>query len=206
MFDVRKIVADNRATYYDYVSGRVLSRTPYWTFVLVISIIAAITFAEPSDNFLGAVITAQSILAGFGFNVLFFLLSTTGNIVPSSSGPIESALTKVKMTKLSEEIFSNISYFNLVSILSVFVALVALMPSLSLPLLKIISDKLPLLAPNYHESVSSYCAAAKLLLRATIFAALYVLVIESVYTFIRTVGRITFFFRKKLEIINNSAE
>lgn len=203
MFSVSRIYSDNNATFYNYNTGAPLARTRFWTCVAIASVLCAAIFTDPGDNFLGAIITAQSILAGFGFNVLFFLLSTSNTTPRPENDTLEGGLRRSRLTKLSKEIFSNISYFNLVSISSVFIALLILMPGLSSNVLQHASAIALKLLPKYQAILETSCLYIKFVLRFCLIAMLYVLVIESIYTFIRTISRITFFFRRKLELLHH---
>ncbi|MCE4225354.1 hypothetical protein HCU64_16480 [Methylobacterium sp. C25] len=204
MFNIGQIYKYNRETFYDYNTGAQQSRVLYAGTIIFISLIFATGFSELSDNALAAIITAQSILAGFGFNVLFFLLSNA-NVLPSKKeGSIEQDLRRNKIIALSEEIFGNISYFNLVSISSVFLSLLIFIPSLSSTTTEYCVKYLMDNFHDYYEQIRNLALIAKMALRVLLFTILYILVFESIYTFIRTVVRITFYFRKRLEFLRTA--
>ena len=77
MFNVRSIIANNNRTFYNYRTDERFSIVPrIIIFVFISAAVALSNFIRPSD-FLSAVLAVESILVGFSFSVLFFLLSNS---------------------------------------------------------------------------------------------------------------------------------
>lgn len=206
MFNISQILRDNNSTFYDFRTENPQSRLVFWIFTVFTSVILAVILKYPSNEFLNAIITTQSILAGFGFNVMFFLLSGSNTIenqdahrLDNDNRSLEERNLDQKLEKLSQEIFWNISYFNLISVLSVFVALVALIPNFSTDFLTTLCRLLPLLPTGFDAYFFHAQEWIGFVFVSSIKACIYIFSIECIYTFIRTISRINYYFRKKLD-------
>ena len=86
------------------------------------------------SDVIGSILTVQSILMGFSFSVLFFLMS--GNNRQSKDDEAIETKNKIRrLNKLSKELFFNVSYFNFLAIFSVLFSLVLLLPTVNMPLI-----------------------------------------------------------------------
>lgn len=206
MLNIIQIFRDNGKTFYDFGTDKPRSRLAFWILTIFLSIFFAIVLSYPSNEFLNAIITTQSILAGFGFNVMFFLLSSSNtlevqenSLLEPNSKSIEESLLDQKLQKLSEEIFWNISYFNLISVLSVFIALVALIPTFTASFISQISYLPALLPESLNNSVVITAKWLVFIFVSSLKACIYIFTIECIYTFVRTISRINYYFRKKID-------
>lgn len=146
---------------------------------------------QASNDFLAGALSAQAILVGFSFNVLFYLVANRLSR-PQSFAAMEHELRFERLSKLSDEIFDNVTYFNFVAIFSAIVALI---------LLLFASDNL---GKNLHL-VATFVKAQTGVTQTTLswlkwavsalgLSLLMFLIAESVYTFLRAVGRVRFYF------------
>jgi len=185
MDKLKNIISKNNKTFYDYRTKKVQSIWLRLFFTVIISMFLTFMFSAIDNSFIDAVLTVQSILVGFSFSVLFFLLSGA-KIKSVNEGSIEQGQKVKKLKTLSEELFYNVSYYNLVAILSVLVSLLYLLPEMD-------SSRIPTMVLEYFKLIYTW---VEIIIRA-IF---YFLVIESMYTFWRTVNRASFFFTEKLSL------
>ncbi|WP_353446002.1 hypothetical protein [Sphingomonas aerolata] len=147
-------------------------------------------------DFLAAVLAVQSILAGFGFNVLVFL--TTNKAIPVlPAAKIERKLKIARVNDLGREIFYNISYFNTIAILCIATALI-------LATTKSFCGGVIFewWKNRYHLS-----GVGKLIYDVTVFVApkiaagaLYLFIILAVTTFMRLIYRSTYYFEQKIAL------
>lgn len=191
MSSILDIVYRDAATYYKYDASNRVSRIPTVIIFALISLMVAIVTQVASNDFLAGALSAQAILVGFSFNVLFYLVANRLT-VPGRWFDIDHELRFERLAKLSDEIFDNVTYFNIVAIASVVACLT---------LLLIGSDAFNanLRFVCAFQQVKAYIntdlvvAAAKVM-RALLLAILLFLLIESVSTFVRAVGRVRFYF------------
>lgn len=191
MFSVIDIVRRDAATHYSYdnhaQSRRVWPLMVFSTFAIG----SGFLVGQASNEFLGGALSAQAILVGFSFNVLFYLVANRLS-KPHTFVGMEHELRFERLSKLSDEIFDNVTYFNFVAIFSAIVALI---------LLLFASDNL---AKNLHH-VATFVTAktgitqnalswSKWTVSAFGLSLLMFLIAESVYTFLRAVGRVRFYF------------
>ncbi|WP_332756849.1 hypothetical protein [Sphingomonas sp. LB2R24] len=149
------------------------------------------TVSEASNDFLAGALSAEAILVGFSFNVLFYLVANRLT-KPATYASIEHELRFKRLSKLSDEVFDNVTYFNLVAIGSAVV---------SLTLLLIGSDGLNANLHKISEFIQSRTSItaetlswSKWIARSFGLAVLIFLLAESIYTFLRAVGRVRFYF------------
>lgn len=191
MSSISDIIRRDAATYYKYDASNRVSRMPTLFIYLLVSFIVATVTQVASNDFLAGALSAQAILVGFSFNVLFYLVANRLT-VPSRWFDIDHELRFERLSKLSDEIFDNVTYFNIVAIGSVVGCLI---------LLLIGSD-------GFSANLRYFCSISQVksnldtdkavtaakILRAVALAALLFLLIESVSTFVRAVGRVRFYF------------
>lgn len=191
MFSLRDIVRRDAATYYDYTSNTRVGRGK--TLALFGLFAATVGFAvgQASNDFLAGALSAQAILVGFSFNVLFYLVANRLT-KPAAYASIEHELRFERLSKLSDEVFDNVTYFNIVAISSAVAALT---------LLLIGSDdfnanlhKMAAFIEGRTRITGTALSWANCVVRSLGLAILAFLLIESIYTFLRTVGRVRFYF------------
>lgn len=196
MSSIIDIIRNNRSTFYNYNTKEAQRVFPRLVSFVALAAIAALSMRHVGEDFLGAVLTVQSILVGFSFSVLFFLL--TGDRINSDNKMIEENLRSEKVNKISKEIFYNVSYFNLTAISSVALSLFMLLPSLSLPRFMIDFISQVEIAKSIMDwSAWKYIFGVVWVLSVW---ALFTILIESLYTFARTVGRVTYLFGERLRM------
>jgi hypothetical protein len=199
MANLKNIISKNNKTFYNYYTDKPQCIALRLTFTGVVSFLLAIMFSAIDDSFVNAVLTVQSILVGFSFSVLFFLLSGA-EIKSITKGSIEQKQKVKKLKTLSEELFYNVSYYNLVAISSVLVALLYLLPDMDQ------NSKIPTMVIEFvtsmagSQDVLSWFSSIANWTEMAIRFILYFLVIEGMYTFWRTVRRVSFFFAEKLSL------
>lgn len=118
MLNIRGIVRLNADTFYNYRTGKKARVTPRYIAIALIGLLCSVAFNRITSDLYASIISAQAILIGFTFNVLVYLASIEPLNVKNSD--ILEDVSKVKkLNKLAEEIFINLSYFNLVAIISI---------------------------------------------------------------------------------------
>lgn len=196
MASVKKIISKNNETFYDYRTKKAVSTRPRIAFFMLVSVLCAFSFSTLDDAFISSVLTVQSILVGFSFSVLFFLVSSSTDL--NIEDPSLEVLERVsRINTLSKELFFNVAYYNTVTILSVLVALLFILPSLSFP--NIFSELLNDFLSNKGDFANIAAILCELASRFLVFL-FFVVFIESMYTFYRIVRRVNFYFLEKLDI------
>jgi hypothetical protein len=200
MFDVRTIVERNSETFYDYASGERRSQKVRVFLTAMMSVGLCWLLQRQSETFLNAVLTAQAILVGFSFSVLFFLLSNAEiSSVPEES--IERRLKRQKLTTLAKELFHNVSYFNVVAICSVVLSLLLLMSGPDLTVWKWLAEVASTYVVVVPTSADLWMARITAAIQSIAAATLYFCLFESAFTFFRTVVRVSYYFEQKLGLI-----
>lgn len=193
------VIKRNSATFYDYDTGR---RHPIWKrylVVLIAALVLIIFFQDVPEAMLQATLAVQSILIGFGFSVMFFLIS--GSIdAPSQNGSIEIGLKIAKLNELAKEIFYNVSYFNVTALVSVAVSLIILLPSIDINSISAL-----IYSRDYFVSLSKYefIQRANAVLNVIELCSAFILyfsLIDSLSPFVRIIGRVNFYFERRLQI------
>lgn len=195
MTNLVEIVRRNNGTFYDNRSNRRKSVVPRMLSFLAVSLVVAWVAGTPSDTVVSSVITVQSILVGFGFSVLFFLVSSEREKEEEAKG-LEDKARRKRLNVLSDELFFNISYYNVATFLSV---LLALLFAFDVTGLSSFADSFSSglsIQGNTLESVRGYLEIAHRLLIAVFFFVLF----ESVFTFYRIVIRVNFYFDQKRKV------
>jgi hypothetical protein len=202
MFNVKTIIERNNETFYDYASGERKSQKTRVFLIAIASVALCWLLQRQSETFLNAVLTAQAILVGFSFSVLFFLLSNA-EISPAPEESIERKLKRKKLATLAKELFHNVSYFNLVAICSVVLSLLLLLSGPDLTVWKCIVETISTYAVNVPTSVNLWASRAMTAAQTLAAACLYFCLFESAFTFFRTVVRVSYYFEQKLGLIEN---
>jgi hypothetical protein len=192
MYRVSKIVTDNNSTFYRFDSNEKISiRGRIVTFIFI-SLVLAFFVNFSSVEFLSDVIAVQSILIGFSFSVMFFLISGDNLMKGLDEVSIEAKLKFERLENLSKEIFFNISYFNMVAMICIFFAIILL-----------IDNPLPIVEKIFRLTGSLLLGIVDWVFFAIIMFvkfAFFFFLIESFYSFVRITGRVNFFFERKLEV------
>ncbi len=153
-------------------------------------------FPKVDSDFIDNALTIYAILIGFSFNILFFLLSVTKK-EKITTNFLEDQNKAKKIHKLGKELFHNVSYFNLVSISLILIAITYnLCKGYETEILSYVSKYV---SDEYSKSLR--CVASYT--QNTIF---YALLVESTYTFIRTLSRVSFYFDKKIKFEETLSE
>jgi hypothetical protein len=191
MFNVVDIIKKDAATYYDYNSGNPTRRYKTMLAFAALAILAGFAIQVAPSDFLSGALSAQSILVGFSFNVLFYLVANRLT-TPSTFSSIEHELRFERLSKLSDEVFDNVTYFNVVAIASALLSLALLLFGS-----EDCAENLRRLANAGAELIGIPLVAlrwAEWLIASLSLTALVFLLLESVYTFLRAVGRVRFYF------------
>lgn len=195
MFNVRQIVRNNSSTFYDYDSRKPRSQRGRFIATIIIAVLAAIFWPKVSDNLLAGYLAVQSILLGFTVNVMFFLLGNREKpTVPPTS--LESELRADRLRTLYEELFYNVSYFNMLAVASIVVATLLLLP---LPTVPAYMEAWPYV-DRYVEWLreSAIPVTVSAFVRAIAMFVFYAVAIEVAYSIARIIGRTSFFFERKM--------
>ncbi len=191
MFSILDIVRRDAATYYEYDSNNRVGRGKTLGVFAIFAVLVGAAVGDASNDFLAGALSAEAILVGFSFNVLFYLVANRLT-KPATYASIEHELRFERLSKLSDEVFDNVTYFNLVAISSAIAALA---------LLLIGSDGFN---ANLHKIAAflecrtritrEALSWANSIVRSIGLAVLVFLLAESIYTFLRAVGRVRFYF------------
>lgn len=199
MFNLIEIVKKNRATFYNYSTGDKSNILLSYFLKSFIAVFFASLFIIPSNNFLNATLTISAILLGFSFNVLFYLLSSNKLFIDEEDDSIEIKLKKEKINKLSNELFYNVSYFNIITLLVILTALIFFLFDTGFSYFVLYLSELELIRSLLCnlKPYTSYISSTVLWFYRVLF---YFLIIESFYSFGRAIGRMSFYFQKKIEL------
>lgn len=195
MFNVRDIIRNNNATFYDFDTRKRRSQKPRLIATCIIAVVAAILCPKVSDNLLAGFLAVQSILLGFTVNVMFFLLGNREKDT-TETGSIEAQLRSERLRDLYHELFYNVSYFNLVAVASIIVATALLLPSPEVP--PYAKGWWPVAAYGAWLNASSVPVWTAAIWRTVAMFAFYVLAIEVIFSIARVIGRTSFYFERKI--------
>lgn len=197
------IIRTNNETFYVYNKNSAKQRPlpirkRILTFIGLSSILVYL-LENINNTAIGAVITIQSILVGFSFSVLFFLLSSKISL-PSKKGSIEQKSTYDRLILLGKELFYNVSYFTIIAISSLFVSLLLILPKIDGETIKFL-----VYAITYFEtSTLDFFIFALRIIRTFISFFLeglfFFLLFECFFTFARIIGRVNYYFEKRLKL------
>lgn len=199
MSKTTSLFVKNAKTFYNYRTGAVHSlRSRYVAFVLI-ALLLSIVFGSRSDNLYLGVITAQSILAGFGFNVMISL-AFNRNIRVAPNVSIERADKIKTVNRLARELFYNVAYFNAIALGSIVISvLLLLVPAFWSGWPLAIRTMLSQVLPNDTNVIWWLKQVGGSIRRIAIFA-LYLFVIESFATFVRAVQRASHYFENRIKL------
>jgi len=189
------IIKRNNSTFYDNRSGEQNSVLPRQTGFILVSLLVAWVLGTPSDTVVSSVITVQSILVGFGFSVLFFLVSSD-HVDENAATTRENKERRKRLNKLSDELFFNISYYNIVTIISVLLSMLFAFDISSIKTLSVDVSNAAQLSQIVVTTLTTIADVAHRLL----ISIFYFVFFESVYTFYRIVVRVNFYFEQKRKI------
>lgn len=196
MFNVRDIVRNNNATFYDFDTRKRRSQRLRGIATCVVAIIAALVCPKVSDNLLAGFLAVQSILLGFTVNVMFFLLGNREKDAPKG-GSLESQLRSERLRDLYHELFYNVSYFNLLAVASIIVATGLLLPTPEVPgFLRGIGPVEKYVHWLATSKVPGFVSAA---VRTGAMFVFYAISIEVIYSISRVIGRTSFYFERKMQ-------
>ncbi len=199
MFDAIDIIRRNADTYYAFESKQKISRKPVLFAITLVSLGSASAITSPTSEFLSGALSAQAILVGFSFNALFYLV-TNRLVSPKTWLFIEHELRFHRLIKLSDEIFDNISYFNLITIVSIAITLILLFFSggidHSFSIAQLIGN------PGIAETVEKTGHLINECARRILIFSLVFTLIESLISFSRIIYRVRFYFRM-LKVMND---
>lgn len=188
------IIKNHYATFREFDTGKRTSSVSRFIIMTLFSGCVAYLYKFASDNFLSGLLSAQSILVGFGFNALLYLI-TNRRIAPESFKSIEHELKIERLSLLGQELFYNVSYFNLTAIMCVALSLCFLTVS-SGSSVENISVYISAIAIRGRKIEYEYVLYILCFIRWVTSCILYILIMESVYTFIRTLSRLVYYFEK----------
>lgn len=153
-------------------------------------------FSNISLDLLAAILAIQSILAGFGFNVLVFLSTNKAIGIPISA-KIERKLKIERVNKLGQDIFYNISYFNTLALICISVALlIAVTKSFGA------DELIEIWRKHYYLTGAGKFITnlVSILVPKLLAMLLYFLILVSLLTFRRLIRRATYFFEQKMAL------
>lgn len=195
MFNVREIIRNNNATFYDFNTQKRKSQVPRFVCICLIALTVAVVCPSVSDSLLSSVLAVQSILLGFTVNVMFFLLGNR----EKETGAVQSIEAKLRSKRLQDlyhELFYNVSYFNLISVASIIVATGLLLPTPEVP--GFMRGFPPVDAYVSWLQTSSIPTVAGAIVRLGSMSVFYAISIEVIFSIARVIGRTSFYFERKL--------
>jgi hypothetical protein len=198
MFSILAIINRNIQTYYDFATDKQISIIPSLIVKLSVSFLVSLFIGGINPNFLSATISSYAVLTGFSFSIIFFLISSPKYAHNKNDASLERALRSQKLNKIKEELFYNISYFN---ISAIFVIIFALLLSLlqshtrySIPEFVNQIDR-----QNYHSWLI-HLNQLKHLFFFVVHLFFYFLVFESLVTLLRVMARVNFYFQERIKL------
>ena len=197
MFNLNNIVKKNKATFYDFAAEEPLPSKRRVIIKILIALLAAIFFSNLSKDLINITLTVFSILLGFSFNILFYLVTLSKDKNEDENLSLEKQLKKERLETLTQELFYNVSYFNLVAVLLILISLMFFINESVNS--SFIADILNLKAMN---DLNEYLLTVKVWTVRIFTFVFYLALIESIYTFVRTIGRVSYFFAEKIKLQN----
>jgi uncharacterized membrane protein len=209
MRQIIDIIDKNSSTYYDYETGKPEPLRNIYLWPSVVSIIGAVAFSAPSSNFITIIVTIYAILIGFSFNVLFYLLSIDKLKVSEKIDSLEIKGRITRLNRLNDELFYNVSYFNLVSVGVLILALVffafeSRTPRLAEQAISALGGR------RLYDNIDDFLVSIRLIFMSAYRVIMYFLLVESLFSFLRSTFRISFYFeerrtlRQKLPVDHNA--
>jgi hypothetical protein len=201
VFNVREIVHNNNATFYDFDSEVPQNQNTRYLITLLIALFAALFFSKISDNLLAGFLAVQSILLGFSINIMFFLVSNREGI-KTKHHSLESELRSQRLNKLYHELFYNVSYFNLIAIGSIIIAVMLLLPVPEIP--NFLRGNAVVDIYQGWLNTSSVPDLLKAVLHGCAMLVFYAMTIEVMFSISRVIGRTSFYFERKMREVKQS--
>lgn len=198
MLNFIEIARRNAATFYDAATGERYSLRYRYIVLMLVALVSAISFGSRENELYDGIITSQAILVGFSFNVMVFLASRSA-LHPPDATSLEQARRAARLNKLAEEIFFSLSYFNLIAISSVLLALMLVASSAESVTIDNLAQAISTSAGVSLESVTEIVVGLNYWTGFLLTWALYFLVLDAVFTFTRVIRRSSYFFLKKIE-------
>lgn len=195
MFNIESIIRNNNATFYDFETGKRRSQKPKVVVLTALSVALAILCPKVSDNLLAGFLAVQSILLGFTFNVMFFLVANNKDQATKPQS-IEGQLRTERINTLYHELFYNVSYFNLVAVASIIIAAGLLLPTMEVPsFLQHVG-----FFQSYLHWLSTSTAPTVIgtIFQDSLMFVFYWLACEVVFSIARVIGRTSFYFERKM--------
>lgn len=203
MFSIRDIIKRDLATYYAGEPPKRISRLPAFSTFAIISLIFTAIVVEPSNDFLAGAISSEAILAGFSFNVLFYL--TTNRLVPPAKWvSLEHELRFDRLKHLADEIFDNICYFNLLAVASIVFGLVLLLSGSNKTAEFFAKTALIISNKQYTTAIVQHLPTASQFILKLVLLILLFSLFESFYSFIRIVSRLRFYFQMQKTMVDDN--
>lgn len=203
MFNLNNIFINNRKTFYNFATGEQKPLAKLVAIKIFFSMFLMIFFFDISKDFINIILTVYSILIGFSFNVMFYLLTISKNdVISAKSDSIEKNLKKNKVDKLSKELFYNVSYFNIITLALIILCLVYhIVDCRNFSYIVTYSSHLAqkLINQNASSHLLAFKDALKITLEIIFSFSLYFLLVETNYSFTRTIFRINFLFEHKFK-------
>ena len=196
--DLLDIYNRNAQTFYDYNTGQPISRRKYFILNSFCAAILSAATASSNYEFLSAILIVQSILSGFSFSVLFHLASEIPTQKDTNEKTIESTLRAERISKVKEEMFSNILYFGVVSVFCILISVIKILPVFDFFGLKYFIEKFHL---SHNLDCSWYFEVRtklNLVFGYLISFLFFIILIESMYTFIRILDRVKYYFSARI--------
>lgn len=181
--NVRDIIARHNGTFYRFDTE---VKRCVWCRYLVISLLSLAYTLMIGHVPLDAktnVITTFSILLGFGFSVIFFL-GTENKTEKSHSIYLEDLELENRKASVRKELFYNVSYFNIISLCSIFFMI--------LTMIKFRFDRIYYIE-NLEQFLDFYNFYAPLI---GVFLVIF-FCLESFYSFYWVLRKVTYLFDKK---------
>ncbi len=192
MINLLNICRKNRETFYDYSTGELTGVAKKRIVKFLLASGMTLFFFDVDDDFFSTIITIYSILIGFSFSILFFLLSINFEN-PEEEKILEAKIQKKKLNQLLKELFYNVSYFNLLSLLLIFMALLSFIPSGASEWINRFQETY-IHASKYEISFTHILVS----IRYLFLFLFYYLLINSSYSLLRTTERVSYYFQEKM--------
>lgn len=197
MFEFSTVWRKNRSTFYDFETSEQRAIWPLLVCEFLLSVFLLIIFPYAKDGVLQAVLTVYSILIGFSFSVLFYLVSISETPIDEVNTSLEAQKRTETSNRLRKELFYNVSYFACVAFLVVVL-------SLAFVIGNSFSMSLSIAVSFLVELLSSYAWLAfaidllGLILVVLMKIAFYFFIIDSMFSFVRIIFRVNFYFERKI--------
>lgn len=196
MFSVVDIIGNNSSTFYNYRTGESVSVVPRYLAISLAAVVGSAFFGKHFTDLYAAVISTQAILVGFSFNVLVYLASVDP-LHANDTEILEDRAKVRKLNRLADEIPFNLSYFNLIALLSISAALLLTLGGAWSFDLNHLLEWMPV---GYRPQAKAIAICISDGLRLCMIWVTYATLLESFATFMRLTKRVTYFFTEKRKL------